>query len=69
MRRRDFTTCCGAFGSKIIQLYEGLGLTVVKVAPPRLYWGEERWPVVIRPQDADDRLEAAIRSGERRRTE
>jgi hypothetical protein len=70
MRRRHFTRCCGVLGVIMMQLlHKRLGLIVVKVAPPHLYWGEERWPVVIRPQDADERLDATVRIGEQRRTE
>lgn len=49
MRQRNFTECCGCADINMIRVYEDLGFNVMKMAPPRLHWGEERWPVVIRP--------------------
>ena len=49
MRKRNFTVCCGVADINMIHVYEDVGFDVVRMAPPRLHWGEERWPVVIRP--------------------
>ena len=65
-RKHGFSQCCGKFSLKIMQLYQGLGFRVDRVGPPRPYWGEERWPILIRPQEADARLDEIIRSLENR---
>ena len=61
MRNRGFTQCCGVVSAKVMLLYKRLGLEVSRLAPPRIYWGEERWPVLVRPQEAGDQLDTAVR--------
>jgi N-acyl-L-homoserine lactone synthetase len=56
MRKRNFTECCGIASLDMIRRYEQLGFEVVPVAPPRIYCGEKRWPVLIRPLESSERL-------------
>ena len=56
LRKRGFTECCGAAAIYMIRMYEAFGWAVERVAPPRFIWGEERWPVVIRPLESSERL-------------
>ena len=60
MRKRGFSECCGVAALNMIAMYETLGFDVVKVAPPRLHWGEERWPVWIRPLQSSGRLQVTL---------
>lgn len=68
MRKRDFTQCCGAISARLIRLYETFGLEVIRIAPPRKYLGEERFPVLVLSHNAAFKLEKAVRSLEDRRS-
>jgi len=60
MRKRDFIECCGAAGQSMIRLWQVIGFRVITLAPPQSYWGENRWPVVIRPSEALARFDETV---------
>lgn len=68
MRKCGFTQCCGALNAKMILLYKRLGFEASRTGPPHIYWGEERWPVLVRPQNAGNQLDESIRRIEDRRS-
>ena len=43
---RGYYHVCGDFTPSMIRLYRHLGLNVKPLGPTRLYWGEERLPIV-----------------------
>ena len=46
VRARGFIQVCAAFASSAsIRLYRHMGFQITRLAPPRPYWGEERYPV------------------------
>jgi N-acyl-L-homoserine lactone synthetase len=46
VRARGFVHVCAAFASSAsIRLYRRMGFQITRLAPPRQYWGEERYPV------------------------
>lgn len=49
LRRRGFHRSIGTLTPGMIRLYERIGWTVTRIGPPRVYWGEERYPVRFDP--------------------
>jgi N-acyl-L-homoserine lactone synthetase len=46
VRARGFVLVCAAFASSAsLRLYRHMGFQIIRLAPPRPYWGEERYPV------------------------
>ncbi len=46
VRACGYSQVCAAFASRtMIRLYRKMGVLAVPLAPPRIYWGEERYPV------------------------
>jgi N-acyl-L-homoserine lactone synthetase len=46
VRAHGFVQVCAAFASSAsIRLYRHMGFQITRLAPPRQYWGEERYPV------------------------
>jgi N-acyl-L-homoserine lactone synthetase len=47
VRARGFAHVCSAFASGAsLNLYRRMGARMTVLAPPRLYWGEERYPIL-----------------------
>jgi predicted GNAT family N-acyltransferase len=49
MRARGFTVALTILTAAVQRLYSGWGLDVETLAPPREYWGEIRYPALVRP--------------------
>jgi hypothetical protein len=47
IRGRGYAHACGAYTARMIRLTRSMGIGVVPLGPPRLYWGEERFPVQL----------------------
>lgn len=60
IRTRGFSECCGAAGRTMIRLWQIMGFPVVRLAPARYYWGEERWPILVRPCQARQLFDEAV---------
>ena len=45
MHKRGFQKFCGVDAPAMIRLYGRMGFVVEELAPARLYWGQERFPV------------------------
>ncbi len=45
IRPRELSVWIGINSAAMIRLYRRLGLTIEILGPPRLHWGEERYPV------------------------
>lgn len=46
VRKRGYSLVCAAFASTaMMRVYARMGLRMEVLAPPRRYWGEERYPV------------------------
>ncbi|HEY3342513.1 MAG TPA: hypothetical protein VGK81_10865, partial [Anaerolineae bacterium] len=43
---RNYNYICGDFTPSMIRLYRHIGLQVTVLGPSRMYWGEERMPIV-----------------------
>lgn len=54
LRNRGCTDICGIFTAAVIRMYRGLGFHVEILGGPRKHWGEERYPVLIRPTESVD---------------
>lgn len=54
VRNRGFTDICGIFTAAVIRLYRSLGFHVEILGDPRKHWGEDRYPVLIRPTESLD---------------
>ena len=52
MRARGCTEACGIFASSVVRMYRGMGFHVAILGAPRLFWGVERCPVLIRPAES-----------------
>ncbi|MBI4573958.1 MAG: GNAT family N-acetyltransferase [candidate division NC10 bacterium] len=61
MRARDCTEACGIFATAVVRMYRGMGFHVVILGAPRLFWGEERYPVLIRPAESLHTLTRRLR--------
>jgi len=64
MRARGFTRAIGATPMRLIQLFDALGFTVTRLGPPRLYWGEERYPILCEGKPAIPEIERRWIAGE-----
>jgi N-acyl-L-homoserine lactone synthetase len=56
MRRGGFAEICGIFSPGMTRFYERFGCRIEILGEPRLHWGEQRHPVLIRPAEFVDRL-------------
>jgi hypothetical protein len=50
MRARGFARACSAASAPVIRMYRGWGLEVDVLGAARRHWGEDRYPVLIRPR-------------------
>jgi N-acyl-L-homoserine lactone synthetase len=57
IRARGYTTVLGATSKRLIALFEALGFSVTVLGPSRMYWGEERYPILCDSGAAIRRLE------------
>jgi N-acyl-L-homoserine lactone synthetase len=55
-RALGFTEICGCFSSSVIRLYRRFGFQIEILGEARTHWGEERFPVLIRPAEFVDVL-------------
>ncbi len=62
MRARDCTEACGILTKAVVRMYRGMGFDVVILGAPRLFWGEERYPILIRPAESIHALTRRLRA-------
>ena len=51
-----FTEICGCFSSAMIRFYRRFGFRIEVLSEARSYWGEERFPLLVRPAHFADVL-------------
>ena len=56
MRQRGFTEGCGTLTASMLRLWRKPGLKVEILGPAKSFWGELRYPVLVRPQDSVESL-------------
>jgi hypothetical protein len=57
LRRRGYSHVCAAFASGAMRrVYKQMGLSSSVLAPPRFYWGAERYPVRFEVSESVDAL-------------
>ena len=55
-RALGFTEICGCFSSSVIRFYRRFGFRIEILGDARTHWGEERFPVLVRPAEFVDGL-------------
>jgi hypothetical protein len=55
-RARGFGEICGIFTPAVTRLYRSLGFKVEIRGAARQYWGQRRYPVLVRPAESIDSL-------------
>jgi len=58
LRRLGFAEICGIFSPGVTRFYQRLGLRVEILGGPRAHWGQQRYPILVRPAETID----AVRS-------
>jgi N-acyl-L-homoserine lactone synthetase len=56
VRRLGGTEICGCFSSAMLRFYRRFGFRIEILSEGRLHWGEQRFPVLVRPADFIDAL-------------
>jgi N-acyl-L-homoserine lactone synthetase len=49
LRAGGFTNACGIISPAVVRMCRGMGFDVVLLGAPRLVWGQNRYPVLLRP--------------------
>ncbi|MBI2902457.1 MAG: GNAT family N-acetyltransferase [Candidatus Methylomirabilis oxyfera] len=60
LRAGGCTEACGIVAPAVVRMCRGMGFHVVILGAPRLVWGEERSPVLIRPAESPEALTRRI---------
>lgn len=60
LRSRGFTGAIGATPKRLVGLLDALGFAVTVLGPPRIYWGEERYPILCEGRPTVPRLRSGV---------
>jgi N-acyl-L-homoserine lactone synthetase len=64
LRARGFTRAIAATPKRLVALFDALGFAVTVLGQPRMYWGEERYPILCEGRAAIARLQRHAGPGE-----